>query len=60
MVSGQVGFPCLIIGITRDKAEAVLSGSPQEPGNPVGVLTMDLDDVVSGHYVMWLKIERIP
>jgi hypothetical protein len=56
----QPGLICNIIGITREKAEAVLNGAPQESGKPAGVLTMDLTDALSGHYVMWLKIERIP
>jgi hypothetical protein len=51
---------CNVIGLTREKAEAVLGAAPQEAGKPVGVLTMDLPDYVSGHYVMYLKLERIP
>jgi hypothetical protein len=54
------GLPCLVIGLTRAKAEAVLASAPQEAGKPVGVLTMDLLDALSGHYVMYLKLERLP
>jgi hypothetical protein len=50
---------CNVIGLTYAKAESVLRGSPEEPGNPVGVVTMDLNDAESGHYVMYLKIERV-
>lgn len=57
--SSQPGLICNVIGLTREKAEAVLTSAPQEAGNPVGVLTMDLFDAVSGHYVMYLKLERI-
>ena len=50
---------CNVIGLTYAKAESVLRGSAEEPGNPVGVVTMDLNDAESGHYVMYLKLERV-
>lgn len=59
IAGGDPGLVCYAFGLTRAKAEAVLAAPPQEAGNPVGVLTMDLNDTVSGHYVMWLKLERV-
>jgi hypothetical protein len=53
------GLLCNIVGLTGDKADALLR-APAQGTLPPGIMRVDLVDVSGETYAMYLKLERLP